>query len=569
MNTNFINYKKTFYPLILSIILCSKYSSATVGSISGELLQNNPILNSPLPPISGGLNENNNSTPEMARSEINTTHSSPRVKINHINVVDGPRSTEKEIKALTHKYNARYLSLQDLQSIAIEITSLLQQHGERLSYAYIPDQKINNGVVIIKVMTGYIEKINLSKNESLLKNSTIEKYTSKLLNHKSGAVQIDKQLLILSDLPGIGDVSPYLSAGSEDGGSILNMDIGSSPMINGNLVFDNAGSISSGRDRIGTQVNFNSPLGYGDRLQALVYVSPDFLQINNASRHGNTFISRVSYDAPILTDGARGGVSFSRVNYTLGGPILHGLGDGFADVTSFYGSYPLIRTNASSSVLGFNFDFKNMNDKFWGESNKRSSSLFAVQLTGNISSSFFDKPNMFQYELSPSIGFLKNSDEWNGLSTKGTFHKINYNFKFQQALNSWLIFQLISNGQQSSKNLDGAEKMTLGGPYAVRAYSNSSVSVDKGWVISPSLIMPVYGIDGLTTEVFYDYASGKIQKFSKGPNTVDIRGYGISLNYDLTSNLYINTSYAWRDGHEKLLQSQNKTMGWITAGYRF
>lgn len=219
--------------------------------------------------------------------------------------------------------------------------------------------------------------------------------------------------------------------------------------------------------------------------------------------------------------------------------------------------------------MGFNFDFKNMNDKFWGESNKRSSSLFAVQLTGNISSSFFDKPNMFQYELSPSIGFLKNSDEWNGLSTKGTFHKINYNFKFQQALNSWLIFQLISNGQQSSKNLDGAEKMTLGGPYAVRAYSNSSVSVDKGWVISPSLIMPVYGIDGLTTEVFYDYASGKIQKFSKGPNTVDIRGYGISLNYDLTSNLYINTSYAWRDGHEKLLQSQNKTMGWITAGYRF
>lgn len=569
MKVDFLNSKKNMYPFLLSLFLYSEYSIAKVGSISGELLQNNPILNAPLAPISGGLNENNNHTSEVKKNESNIISSGPRVKVNHIDVVDVPTSTKKDIKVLTKKYTARYLSLQDLQSIAIEITSLLQQHGERLSYAYIPDQKINDGVVIIKVMTGYIERINVSKNESLLKNSIIEKFTSKLLNPKSGAVQIEKQLLILSDLPGIGEVSPYLSVGSENGGSILNMDINSSPIITGNLVFDNAGSISSGRDRIGTQVNFNSPLGYGDRLQALVYASPDFLQINNASRHGNTFISRVSYDAPILTDGARGGVSFSRVNYTLGGPVLHGLGDGFADVTSFYGSYPLIRENYSNSILGFNLDFKNMNDKFWGESNKRSSSLLTLQLTGDISRSFFYRPNIFQYEISHATGFLKNSDEWNGLSTKGTFHKINYSFKFQQALNPGLIFQFTSNGQQSSKNLDGAEKMTLGGPYAVRAYSNSSVSVDKGWVISPSLIMPVYGVDGLTSEFFYDYASGKIQKFSKGPSRVDIRGYGISLNYDFTSNIYINTSYAWRDGHEKLLQSQNKTMGWVTAGYRF
>lgn len=569
MKIVFFNSKKIFYPFLLSLFLCSDYSIAAVESISGELLQNNPILNAPLAPISGGLNENNNHNLEVNKNESNIVNSGPRVKVNHINVVDVPISAEKEIKVLTKKYNARYLSLQDLQSIAVEITSLLQQHGERLSYAYIPDQKINDGVVIIKVMTGYIEKINLSKNESLLKNSTIENYTSKLLNHKSGARQIEKQLLILSDLPGIGEVSPYLSAGSEDGGSILNMDISSSPMINGNLVFDNAGSISSGRDRIGTQVNFNSPLGYGDRFQALIYASPDFLQINNSSRHGNTFISRVSYDAPIHTDGARGGVSFSRVNYTLGGPVLHGLGNGFADIASIYGSYPLIRKNYSNSILGFNFDFKNMNDKFWGESNKRSSSLLTSQLTGDISRSVFDKPNIFQYEFSHTIGFLKNSDEWNGLSTKGTFHKINYNFKLQQALYTGLILKFTSNGQQSSKNLDGAEKLTLGGPYAVRAYSNSSVSVDKGWIISPSLIMPVPGIDGLSSEFFYDYASGKIQKFSKGPDRVDIRGYGISLNYDLTSKLYINTSYAWRDGYEQLLQSQNKTMGWITAGYRF
>lgn len=539
------------------------------GSMSGELLQNNPMLNVPSAPSSKGLHELQDKSTGKQSEKKGSDKKGPEITVNHIQVINAPGSTEKDIQRFVEQYQGKKMTLGELRHIAVEITSLLQRQGERLSYAYIPRQKISDGTVTIKIMTGTLEEIRLNTNRSLVKNKSIDRYIKKIDRSKPGIRPVESQLLFISDLPGIGEMSPFLSAGHEKGGSILNLDVNASPRIEGVAVFDNAGSISSGRDRLGAQINVNSPLGFGDRLQALAYFSPDFVQINNDSQHGNTFISRVSYDAPINTNATRAGISFSRVNYKLGGPVLHGLGDGFAEISSLYASRSLIRSSGANMTLGVNIDVKRMNDKFWGESNKRSSSVLSINLSGSIPHILMGKPNIVRYQLSSTAGRLKNSDDWNGLSTQGHFYKANQNIKYQQALMPGLAFNLMFNGQQASKNLDGAEKMPLGGPYAVRAYSNAAASADSAWILSPGFSMVIPGINGITAELFYDYASGKVQKFSRRPSKVKLRGYGVGLNYDMTSKLFINGSYAWRDGQDKLLRSQNKAMGWITAGYRF
>lgn len=538
-------------------------------SMSGELLQNNPMLNIPQAPHSEGLYEKKDNSAEKRQQDNETKKTGPELQVNHIIVVDSPQSAENNIHNFVEKFNGKSMTINELRTVAMEITSLLQRHGERLSYAYIPNQKITNGNVIINIMTGYLEAINVKTNESLIKKKFIDHYLNKIHQSESGITNIENQLLIISDLPGVGEISPYLSAGNETGGSILNLDLSPSPRVEGIAVFDNTGSLSTGRNRLGTQVNINSPFGFGDRLQALAYLSPDVLQINDDSKHGNTFISRVSYDAPINTNRTRFGASFSRVNYKLGGPMLYGLGDGFAEIASIYSSLSLIRSNTSNMMLGLNLDLKRMNDTFWGESNRRSSTVVSAQLSGNIPKLLWGKPNVIRYQLSYTTGRLNNDDSWNGLNTKGNFHKINQSIQFQQGLRPGLAFNVMFNGQQTSKNLDGAEKMPLGGPYAVRAYSNSSASADSAWIVSPGFSFMIPGLDGLSAELFYDYASGKVQKFSRRPSRVKLRGYGVGLNYDITSRLFVNTSYAWRDGSDKLLQSQNKAMGWVTAGYRF
>ncbi|MTD26982.1 ShlB/FhaC/HecB family hemolysin secretion/activation protein [Erwinia sorbitola] len=538
-------------------------------TMSGELLQNNPMLNVPSAPQSKGLNELPDQPVEKSKKEKKDSKRGPELHVSNIRVDDAPKSADKIIKKFVEQYHDKNMTIAELREVAMDITSILQQYGERLSYAYVPNQKIENGTVIIKIMTGHLENISLHKNASLIKNFSIEKYVQRIKKSKSGITDIESQLLYLSDLPGVGEVSPFLSAGKEKGGSVLNLDLTPSSRIDGVVVFDNTGSISSGRNRIGTQININSPLGFGDRLQALAYYSPDFIQINKDSKHGNTIISRLSYDAPVTTGGSRAGLSYSRVNYKLGGPYLHGLGDGFAEVASLYSSHSLIRSSGSNMTLGLNFDLKRMNDKFWDESNSRSSSIISAQISGYIPKILWNGNNILQYQFSTTAGRLNNSDDWNGLSTKGDFYKANQELKFQQGLMPGVAFNLALNAQQASKNLDGAEKMSLGGPYAVRAYSNSSASADSAWIVSPGFSFRIPGFNGMTGQIFYDYASGKVQKFSRYPSKVKLRGYGVGLSYEFNSKLFINASYAWRDGKDELLSSQNKAMGWINAGYRF
>lgn len=85
----------------------------------------------------------------------------------------------------------------------------------------------------------------------------------------------------------------------------------------------------------------------------------------------------------------------------------------------------------------------------------------------------------------------------------------------------------------------------------------------------PAINFSVPGVEGLSTEFFYDYAKGKIQKFSPQSIKVSLAGYGVGLSYKFNSVAFINASYAWRKGETELISHQNKAMGWITIGFQF
>ncbi|MBK0001058.1 ShlB/FhaC/HecB family hemolysin secretion/activation protein [Erwinia sp. S38] len=539
--------------------------SAEVGSVSGQLLQNNPVLTTP-PPLP---TKNTEKLTPPTEKKIEEDEGGPTVYISEVIVKDVSENAKSDVKHLVDRYKNKNMTFPALKNLAINITSLLQKHGERLSYAYIPEQKMQNGILIMNVMNGHIEAIKINQNSSLVNDKTVNRYVAQMYELKDKIKALETSMSRISDLPGVENLSSFLSVGNEAGGSILALDLTAAPRLNGTVLFDNMGSISSGRSRLGVQLNVNSPSGIGDRLQALAYAAPDFLQTNNDSKHGNTLIGRLSYDAPVNVKGWRLGAAVSRVSYRLGGPVLHGLGDGFADVASLYSSWTLLRREKRTINLGATFDYKRMQDKFWGMKNIRHAPILSLQLSGDNQGELWDRPNILQYQFSPSIGRLSNLDDWNGNHTRGRFVKLTENATFMQALYPRISFTLNFSGQQTSKNLDGAEQMSLGGPYAVRAYSNSAASVDSGWVASPSLNLALPWFENASLNLFYDYGKGKIQKFAPSTQKIVLKGYGVGLNYQLNSWFFINASYAWRQGKDELLGPQNKSTGWITTGINF
>ncbi len=550
----------------LCVFPAQAVSTVNIGSVSGELLQNNPMLRNDVTPSSKPLEKLDGQHAESIEAEDAGV---PAILIKTIHVTHVPPSSQQAVEALIKPFAGKRMTFIALKNLAVRITAMLQEKGERLSYAYIPDQQVTDNTVTLDVLNGHIEAVKLGDNQSLLAHQFVNNYLSKMATRKTQITELEQFMSRIADLPGVGNVSSYLSPGEEPGGSLLTLNLLAGPRVDGVMVFDNMGSVSSGRNRLGMQLNVNSPLGMGDKLQLLAYVAPDFLQINHKSDHGNTLIGRLAYDLPIGYRGSRWGLAVSRVNYKLGGPTLSGLGNGYADIASLYASYPLLRSDNSHLNLGANLDWKRMHDRFWGMNNDRHTPVLGLQLSGDKQGALGRRPWMLQYQLAASAGRISNADEWNGASTRGHFLKLMQNLNYLQSLTPGVNLTLNFTGQQANKNLDGAEKMSLGGAYAVRAYGNSAASVDSGYVISPGISIPVPWLDKARFELFYDYGRGKMQKFAPQSQKVVLKGYGIGLAYNFTQSAFINASYAWRQGNEPLLGPQNKATGWITAGLQF
>lgn len=461
------------------------------------------------------------------------------------------------------------MTLTDVRNVAILVTNVLLDNGESISYAYVPQQQIVDGVVRLNILRGHVEAIQLRRNGSLVSDRAVQRYLAPGLSPEGDLQTAQDQLTRLSELPGMGDITPMLSPGQTSGGTVLTVDTAAGERLNGAFVVDNAGSRVSGRNRIGAQVNVNSPLGLGDRFQAVLYGAPDFLQFNHDSDGGKTLISRVSYDIPVGTQGARAGMAVSRVNYTLGG-LYSDLGDGNATVYSLYGSIPLVRAQSDNVDLGANIDYKRLTDTLFDEPNPRSASVISTQLSGSRQSRLAGLPYILQYQFGVTGGDLHNEDAWNGAQTRGTYVKATQYAKYTQVLYRGLYADLSIQAQQSSRNLDGSEKMTLGGPSAVRAYSNDTVSADGGHLASVQLNAVVPYVAGLTAQVFYDRARATVQKFvSRGANAVTMGGYGFGLNYSLAKRVELNLTHARRMGNHPLLGAQHRAMTWFSTVVRF
>ncbi|HIB42603.1 MAG TPA: ShlB/FhaC/HecB family hemolysin secretion/activation protein, partial [Nitrospina sp.] len=68
---------------------------------------------------------------------------------------------KRTLKPLYSNYLKKELTLKDIYEIAQTITNKYRNDGYILSKAIVPAQKINNGVVHLKIIEGYIDKINI------------------------------------------------------------------------------------------------------------------------------------------------------------------------------------------------------------------------------------------------------------------------------------------------------------------------------------------------------------------------------------------------------------------------
>lgn len=438
------------------------------------------------------------------------------------------------------------------------LTRYCRQHGYPAAAAYVPAQESSDGMITIKVIPGRYGEIKID-NRSNLKERVAKGFVNNL---KSGEIirtgKLETTLYSISDVSGTKAVG-VLSPGKEFGTSDLTVRIEKGKGSNTVLYMENYGSEDTGRYRYGLQENLYDVSGNGDKISVGGLIS-------NRGMH-NYY---ANYETIIGRGGATLGVGFSRMDYETG---LGNFGvTGVAETISLFGHRSLYHLTNSGLTLKYGYDYRRLKDEFMNgalSSNKRSHGIY-VGLDGFERRKGF----IFNYGVKLTTGKLEIEEEWARRDdTEGRFTKGEANVTAVARLGNGADVLVKGSGQIASHNLDGSERMYLGGASGVRAYPQGEGAGDEGIMatIEPRFYTK---IPGLVFSTYYDIghvwyrhdgSAGGINTPSTG---MTLKGWGVALSYTKPNDWFARLDYARRIGDDPNLSEKAKANGrvWFMLG---
>ncbi|MCW2351808.1 ShlB/FhaC/HecB family hemolysin secretion/activation protein [Sphingobium sp. B12D2B] len=214
------------------------------------------------------------------------------------------------------------VTVQDLFVFANSVTRYYSNKGYLLAFAIVPEQDIVDGALRVQVVEGFVSDIQIKGpdgaelgDNSFMRSqvATIRDFASKILKSRPlKAVELERYLLLINDLPGVDATAEMSPSPDVVGGSTLTIGVKSRP-VEAQASYSNNLSQSLGRDLVGGGLAFNA-----GRLQVRMrgYASPD----SQSYRYVSGEVTRwIGSDGWRLTGGAS--KSWTRPR----GPILEAI----------------------------------------------------------------------------------------------------------------------------------------------------------------------------------------------------------------------------------------------------
>jgi len=459
-----------------------------------------------------------------------------------------PASTEFVFKAFKFEGNKVYSSkrleqllktaipnvqdLADLQKAADTVAQLYQNEGVLARVDLLP-QDLTEGEVLITITEGRFAGAKLeTPNSPKLPTDYLVKLVE-TAQPKGEAVrmsQLDRATLLLGEVPGV-QANMRLRSGEREGETEALLQVAEGKAWDGQVSWDNAGPVSTGFNRISTQLNRYGALGRAD-ISSMQYMHSD----------GTDYL-RLAYSEPLGYWGSRWGTNISVSRYkVVTNDYLTLNPQGPANSVGFDMTLPLLRSRNSSASMQVAMDrkfFRNntnagvvsdyfmdtvttslqgsRNDEWWGGGE----TSVGAQVTRGV------------VDLS---GSPNEASDASSSMTAGRFTKLRLNLNRQQTLTP--TTQLVGSYQMqvASKNLDGSEKFSLGGMQGVRAYPSSEANGNAAQLLTveyqKALQIQQYPFK---LSAFLDAGRVTKLKFNTGSgiNTYNLQGAGLWVGSSL------------------------------------
>jgi hemolysin activation/secretion protein len=453
-----------------------------------------------------------------------------------------------ELQAIAAPYLNRDVDPAELNALTAALQQRYQERGLALVALALPSQDVTAGVLVVAIVEPKLGRISIVQGGepavSEARALGLIAYAGLAPGRPLDLRQLDRAMFALNDLPGVGAKATLTPSGDE-GVFDLVVETEARRAWDLALDLDNHGAKSTGTWRAGGLGRWNNPLHLGDNLDLRVL----------GANHGGLTLGRLAYELPVGYTPWRASLGVSRIDYQLGGTFAALEAKGVAVVSDAAVSYPVIRSRTRNLIVRLGVENKDLEDRFDAlglRTDKRIRDVVA-------GASFEDRDTLLgggynggsaQLEsgsLRIDTANVRAEDAALGnQATQGGFTRLNAQLSRLQTISDRVLLYVGATGQWASKNLDGAEKLTLGGATAVRAYPAAEAPSDQGVVVNGELR---YFIDpSWTVFALYDWGKGKLRKRPDpgSENTRVIDGSGIGVYFSDPRIFTLKASLAWR-----------------------
>ena len=442
---------------------------------------------------------------------------------------------------VAQSYAGRLLSPQDLEALASAVATVARDAGYGLATAWIPEQRIANGILRVVLDEGRIDAVETVGSGS-------EAVRRRLATIATGrpirTAELERQLLIAGDVEGV--VIGKARLERRHGKNILRVQT-RQERVDGHVAIDNWGSTTVGPVRARLSLDFNGLLGEDDRLTIGGVITPlspkEFALV------------RAGYSKAVGIHGTEVTVN---AYYALSQP-----GGVLSDRD--------LRGESTEFELGVRHPFvRSREGSLWGELGLtfRNSTLhqrgLKVRDDGfpSVTAGLYTTKAMGRGRLRARLALVKGF-EVSGATQEGDplasrpdagadFTKAEAWVQLAQNLGAGFGIQAQATGQIASGPLLSSEEMGLGGRQFLRAWDYRELSGDKGIAGSVELR---YNFDGLPAPLgaaqLYSYVdAGSVGNYRKGfgGGTLASAGGGVRLWLGPTIEGGVEVGFPLTDG---------------------
>jgi hemolysin activation/secretion protein len=420
---------------------------------------------------------------EKPQIPVGSDEAGPSFYVKEIRFEGNRLLAASEFRALAVPFEQKTLNFAELSKLISAVTREYQSRGFTTSFAYLPPQKIADGIVTVRIIEGVIGSVKVENNrffsEAVYRRDLgpFEGRTFRYQDLESGLYRLNSQ----PDR----SAKAFLMAGKDELTSDLLLKAEDSSPFHGWYEFNNRGSKRSGRGRHIAHLEHNNFFGTGDQL-GYNY---------SWSEEGSISANSLSYNLPLGDGTNEFNLESSYVLTALSGDLKAADIDGLSwSVTPGYTRH-WVRSPAFALDGYMGLDIKDskttvQNLKIYMDRMRILKLGPRLTLQDTVSRSFlyFDA----NIGLPGFMGGLRPDDpNASRPDSGGRFVYYTAGITRIQRLPSSILLILKADGQLADNTLTSSENYRLGGAFTVRGYPESDSLGDSGFRYSAEIETPI------------------------------------------------------------------------------